>query len=68
MRVLYTEWRTQLGVGGNGDAKGVKSGVTEVWKETQGGNVYMIKRHRKAELERKKKRENITIKGNRVGY
>ena len=33
MRVLYTEWRTQLGAGGNGDAKGAKLEVTEMWKE-----------------------------------
>ena len=45
----------------------MKSGVTEMWKETQEGNVYMIKRHRKPESERNKKRENITINGNRVG-
>ena len=46
--------------------KGAKSGVTEMWKEAQEGNVYMIKRHRKAELERNKRQENITINENRV--
>ena len=66
MIVLYTEWRTQLGVMGNGDVKGARLGVMEVWKEAQEGNVYIIKRHRKPELERNKKQENITINGNRV--
>ena len=37
--------------------KGARTGVTEVWKESQEGNVYMIKRHRKAESERNKKRK-----------
>ena len=40
----------------------------EMQKEIQESNVHMIKRHRKAESERNKKRENITINGNRVGY
>ena len=39
MGVLYTEQRTQLSVGGNGDAKGMRMGVMEVQKETQEGRV-----------------------------
>ena len=50
------EQRTQLGVRGNGDAKGAKLGVMEMRKEAQEDNVYMIKRHRKAESERNKKK------------